>query len=121
MQLPLARHDEPHDTDSSHNAIYATLAQLKGRKVYILHSKPPDTSGPPEHLRDWKILGRYIDTLAATMRNELHMQVTKTSEWEGHDDCDVIVCPEISFASLKIIREKSKGQPPAALFIAMGT
>jgi hypothetical protein len=53
------------------------------------------------------------------MRNELGMEVTKTDEWDGHDECDVIVCPEISFASLKIIREKASGRPPAALFIAM--
>jgi hypothetical protein len=83
VQLPLERYDRPYDPDSRHSAIYATLSQLKGRRVAILHSKPPDANGPPELLRQWGVLKRYIATLVSTVRNELHMEVTQTSEWTG--------------------------------------
>jgi hypothetical protein len=119
LQLPLMRYDRPHDPASPQSAIYATLSQLKGRKVIILHSKAPKANGPLDYLRHWNVLKRYIATLARTVQNELHMEVTQTSEWAGHDECDIIVCPEISFASLRTIREKSNGSVPAVLFIVM--
>jgi hypothetical protein len=119
VQLPLARYDSPHDPELPQSAIYSTLSKLRGRKVTILHSKSPDASGPPENLRHWKVLMRYIDTLTSTLRNELHMDITRTSDWTGHEECDVVVCPEVSFGSLRDIREKANGRPPATLFVAM--
>ncbi|KAF1833791.1 hypothetical protein BDW02DRAFT_551737 [Decorospora gaudefroyi] len=119
LQLPLARYDRPHEPESPHSAIYGTLAQLKGRKVCVLYSKSPDASGPPDHLRHWEVLKRYIHALTTTVRNELNMEVTESSEWTGHEDADVVVFPEISFASLKTIREKAAERPPALLFITM--
>jgi hypothetical protein len=113
------RYDRPHDPESPYGAIYATLARLKGRRVCILHSKPPDTESLPELLGYWELLKRYIGALAKTLRSELKMYVTETSEWSGHDHFDVVIFPEVSFNSLNIIRENAKGRPPAALFIAM--
>jgi hypothetical protein len=119
VQVPLEHYDRPYDPDSSHSAIYATLSQLKGRKVVIFHSKAPDANGPLELLRQWGVLKRYITTLMNTVRNELHMDVTQTSKWTGLDECDIVICPEISFDSLKAIRDKAIVAPPATLFIAM--
>ncbi|KAF2856788.1 hypothetical protein T440DRAFT_512793 [Plenodomus tracheiphilus IPT5] len=121
VKLLLERYKRPEDSDSPHGAIAAALSQLKSRKICLLHSKSPDANGPPEHLREWQTLKRYINALVTTLEVELKMDVTLTSEWNGHDDSDIVICPEVSFESLQTIREVTHRKPPATLFIAMDT
>ncbi|KAF1841778.1 uncharacterized protein K460DRAFT_173295 [Cucurbitaria berberidis CBS 394.84] len=121
LRLPLERNKRVENPGSPHNLILASLSQLKSRKICILHSKPPDENGPPEGLRHWQMLTRYIDAISSTLQDELKMIVTKTSEWDGHDESDVVVCPEVFFEGLQAIRSAMHRRPPATLFIAMDT
>lgn len=121
VKLALERYKRPEEPDSPHGAIATELSQLKDRKICLLHSKSPDANGPPEHLREWQVLKRYISALVTTLEVELKMDVTLTSEWNGHDESDIVICPEVSFESLQTIRDIAHRKPPATLFIAMDT
>jgi hypothetical protein len=47
------------------------------------------------------------------------MNVTETSEFDDHNYSDVVICPEVSFQSLEMVRKSTPGSSPATLFIAM--
>lgn len=121
VKMTLDRYKRPEDPDSPHGAIAAALSRLYGRQICLLHSKSPDANGPPEHLREWQVLKRYISALVTTLETELKMSVTLTSEWDEVDKSDIVICPEVSFESLQTIRNTKHRKPPATLFIAMDT
>lgn len=121
VKLLLERYKRPEESDSSHGAIAAALSQLKDRKICLLHSKLLDVDATPEHSREWQTLKRYIDALVTTLEVELKMVVNLTSEWNGQDESDIVICPEVSFESLQKIRDITYRKPPATLFIAMDT
>ncbi|CAO2657602.1 Nn.00g037280.m01.CDS01 [Neocucurbitaria sp. VM-36] len=121
LRLPLERNKRSEEPESPHNSILASISQLKSRRICILHSKSPDDNGPPESLRHWQMLKRYVDALYTTLREELKMVVTLTSEWDVHDESDVVICPEVSFEGLQAIRSVTHRRPPATLLIAIDT
>ncbi|KAF1942205.1 hypothetical protein EJ02DRAFT_466031 [Clathrospora elynae] len=123
VKLALQRFNRPASPDSVHGSIAAALSDLKGRKICLLHSKSPDADGPPEHMREWEVLKRYVSALNTTLENELRMDVVLTSDWdpEAHEGSDIVILPEVSFESLQTIRSSTLRRPPAILFIAMDT
>lgn len=121
VKLLLDRFKRPDDPDSPHSAIAASLIRLRRRKICLLHSKSPDADGPPESLREWQVLRRYIGALVATLETELQMDVTLSDDWDEQNDSDLVVCPEVSFESLQRIRSTVRRKPPATVFIAMDT
>ncbi|KAI8938103.1 hypothetical protein NX059_005772 [Plenodomus lindquistii] len=121
VKLPLERYKRPEDPDSPHGAITNALSHLRSRKICLLHSKSPDANGPPQYLREWQVLKRYIGALVTTLERELKMDVTLTSEWDDKNQFDIVICPEVSFESLETIQRNKCRKPPATLFIAMDT
>lgn len=116
LSLDVAKKSE--DMDSAHSALLTTLSKLQNRKVCILHSRSPHEDSADD-LRHWQLLQRFIDALSSTLQNELKLSVSQVSEWDGLNDADVVICPEVSFESLKTIRTTSGRKPPATLLIAM--
>ncbi|KAJ4373931.1 hypothetical protein N0V83_002670 [Neocucurbitaria cava] len=121
LKLPMERHIRVDDPESPHSSILNGLSQLRNRRICILHSKSPDEDGPSDNLRHWGMLKRYIDALLTTLRDELKMDVTVTSEYDGDDTTDIVICPEVSFESLQRIRDTARRKPPATVFITMDT
>ncbi|KAH7402409.1 hypothetical protein BKA66DRAFT_435834 [Pyrenochaeta sp. MPI-SDFR-AT-0127] len=110
LNLTLDRSKRFEDAESPHNANLTSLSTLKDRRICILHSKTPDANSFP-----------FISALSSTLQKELNMIVTETNDWDGQDECDIVICPEVSFESLHTIRTAAQRKLPATLFIAMDT
>lgn len=121
LNLSFDRFERSEDYKPPHNAVISKLSQLKSRRICILHTKMPDKNSSPDEVQHWEMLKHYISALTSTLREELKMIVTQTSDWDGHDESDIVICPEVSFECLQTIRAASIRNPPATLLIAMDT
>ncbi len=121
LKLNLERHKRSTEINSPHVALLSSLSPLNSRKICIFHAKPPGPDAPPESLLHWEMLNRYMNALFATLSGEINMTVTRTSVWNGSDEFNLVICPEVSFQSLTEIQKTTSQKPPAILFIAMDT
>ncbi|KAH8723063.1 hypothetical protein GQ44DRAFT_761306, partial [Phaeosphaeriaceae sp. PMI808] len=122
LRLPLERSIDEESQTTIINPQPAVSSELKGRKVCIylgsLESNEP--SEQAQRLRT--MLDRYVDVLSTTLSNVLGLEVKQTSVWDGSDDTEVMICSEVAFESLQIIRTaafKANRRCPATVFIAM--
>ena len=87
--------------------------------IFSSSSEPNDSLEQAQHR---KIQERFVDVLSSTLSNVLKLDVRRTSAWDGSDDTEVIICPEVSFESLQTIRNSAANAQrrcPATVFIAM--
>jgi signal transduction histidine kinase len=121
LKLPLERLSDEEAHDIKLNPLPVAMAALKGRKACILYAGS-DASDPPEQVQHKKTLLHYVEVLAATLSNVLQLDLHHTSAWDGTDDTEVVICPEVSFESLQAIRTsaaKAGRRCPATVLIAM--
>jgi signal transduction histidine kinase len=121
LRLPLECLSNEEGHDPKINPLPVAMAGLKGRKVCILYhiSEPNDS---PEQLLHKQTLKRYVEVLSATLSNVLQLDIYQTSVWDGSDETEVVICPEVSFDSLQMIRRnaaKAGRRCPATVLIAM--
>jgi signal transduction histidine kinase len=121
LKLPLERLSDEEARDPTVNPLPAAMAGLKGRKVCILYqgSEPNDSAEQVEHKQTLK---RYVEVLSETLSKVLQLDIHHTSIWDGSDETEVVICPEVSFDSLQTIRRNAvkAGRPcPATILIAM--
>jgi signal transduction histidine kinase len=121
LRLPLERLTKEESHDIKINPLPAAMSGLKGRKTCILFagSDPSDT---PEKTLHKQTLQRYVEVLSATLSEVLKLDVYHTSIWDGSDDTEVVICPEVSFESLRIIQKnaaKAGRRCPAIVLVAM--
>jgi signal transduction histidine kinase len=121
LRLPLNRLSNEEAHDPKINPLPLVMAGLKGRKVCLFYqgSEPDDSAQQILHKATLK---RYVEALAATLSNVLQLDIYHTSVWDGSDDSEVVICPEVSFDSLEIIRRnaaKAGRRCPATVLIAM--
>jgi hypothetical protein len=121
LKLPLERLNEEEGTDTKINPLPVAVANIKGRKVCILYSSE-DPSDSEEQSKHKRTLKHYVDALTATLANACRLDVHHSSSWDGTDDTEVMICPEVSFESLQMIRNnaaKSGRRCPATILVAM--
>lgn len=121
LRLLLQRVNAEDGQDPKMNPLPAAMLGLKGRKVCVLHSANDsnDLSGQDQRQR---IVQRYIDALVATLENVLQIDTRVSNTWDAADDTEVVICPEISFESLQMVRDnaaKADRPCPALILIAM--
>jgi signal transduction histidine kinase len=121
LRLPLERLSNDDCHDPKINPLPTAMAGLKGRKVCILYQEP-EPNDPPEQMVHKQTLKRYVEALCATLSNVLQLDIHYTTVWDGSDESEVVICPEVSFDSLQTIRTNAAkaGRPcPATVLIAM--
>jgi hypothetical protein len=121
LKLPLERLTDSECSDNKINPLPVAMANIKGRKVCILYSGD-DPNDPPEQIKHKWTMKHYVDVLAATLENVCKLDVRFTNAWDGTDDTEVMICPEVSFDSLQMIRQnaaKAGRRCPATILIAM--
>jgi hypothetical protein len=102
------------------NPLRTVMSGLKGRKVciYTGYTDPVDIPGN----QHWKNMDRFVDVLSSTLSDILKLDVQRTSTWDGSNDTEVFICPEVCFGSLQLIRKSAADagrRCPATIFIAM--
>jgi hypothetical protein len=121
LRLPVEQlKDDGNGLDAQNTALRTAVSSLKGRKVCILtgHAASSETSESQHR----KSMDRFVDVLATTLSEVLNLDVRKASVWDGFDDTEVVICPEIAFESLQAIRNSAANAKricPATIFIAM--
>jgi signal transduction histidine kinase len=121
LKLPLERLTEEEGNDVKINPLPVAMSGLKGRRACILYAGS-DPSDAPEIVQHKKTMLHYVEVLAATLSNVLQLELYHTSVWDGSDDTEIVICPEVSFESLHAIRTsaaKSGRRCPATVLIAM--
>jgi hypothetical protein len=121
LKLPLERLAQEERGDPSINPLPVTISLLKGKRVCILYEGASPTD-PPELVEHKKTLLRYVEVLATTLSERLELEVYQSAMWDGRDDTDIVVCPEVSFGSLQKIRSsaaKAGRRCPATILISM--
>ena len=99
----------------------SSLHRLEGRRICILRKK---IAGPSQNANvsstDEGLL-RFTNALVVTLQKCLKIEVVKSTEWDKGLDCDIVICPELSFDYLAAIRsQRVRGQKsPACIFVAM--
>jgi signal transduction histidine kinase len=121
LRLPLNRLSDKEASDPKINPLPLAMAGLKGRKVCLFYqgSEPNDSA---EQVLHKETLKRYVEVLAATLSKVLQLDIYHTSVWDGSDESEVVICPEVSFDSLETIRRnaaKAGRRCPATVLIAM--
>ncbi|KAH3982718.1 hypothetical protein HBI64_006430 [Parastagonospora nodorum] len=121
LKLPLQRLTEEEGNDPAINPLPIVMSGLEGRKVCILYEAGnPDDA--PELVQHKRTVKRYVETLSATLSKVLKLDIHHSGTWDGTDDTEVVICPEVSFESLHNIRTnaaKSGRRCPATILIAM--
>lgn len=120
LKLPLERLNEEEGSDPKINPLPTAMEDLSGRKVCILYSDvdPNDDADQVKHKRTLK---RYVDVLTATILNVCKVDVHHASSWDGTDETEVMICPEVSFENLQMIRQsaaKAGRRCPATILVA---
>jgi hypothetical protein len=121
LKLPLDRLAPEEHNDQNINPLPSAVSTLKGRKVCILYGGI-EKDDSPEHIEHKKTLERYVAVLSDTLSGSLKLNVYHAAEWDGSDDTEIVVCPEVSFDSLQKIRSsaaKAGRRCPAAILISM--
>lgn len=121
LRLPVERLDEEEDSAPGIDAFRKAISGLKGRKVCIFVGSS-DTNNSPEQNQHRKNMELFVDVLSSTLTDILSLDVGRTNVWDGTDDADVVICPQISFESLQTIRNSAAQagrRCPATVFIAM--
>jgi signal transduction histidine kinase len=121
LKLQLERLTEEEGHEPKINPLPVAMSGLKGRKVCILHAGS-DPNDSPEQTLHKQTIKRYVDVLTATLSNVLQVNIYNSSTWDGTDDTEVVICPEISFESLQMVRHNAAkaGRPcPATILVAM--
>jgi len=117
LRLPVERLEgDDKSLDAQNSALRTAVASLKGRKVCIF------TGAESSESQHSKNMDRFVDVLTSTLSGVLKLDVRRASEWDGFDDTEVVICPEISFESLQAIRNSAANAKricPATMFIAM--
>jgi signal transduction histidine kinase len=121
LKLPLERLSEEENHDVKINPLPVAMSSIKGRKACIMYTGA-DASDSTEQALHKKTLLHYVEVLAATLSNVLQLDLYHTSFWDGSDDTEVVICPEVSFEGLQMIRTsaaKAGRRCPATILIAM--
>jgi signal transduction histidine kinase len=121
LRLPLERLTEEEGNDIKINPLSIAMSGLKGRRACILYAGS-DPSDSPEIVQHKKTLLHYVEVLAATLSNVLLLDLHHTTVWDGSDDTEIVICPEVSFESLQAIRTsaaKAGRRCPPTVLIAM--
>tara|TARA_R110002003_G_scaffold645_5_gene20949 strand:+ start:30440 stop:31669 length:1230 start_codon:yes stop_codon:yes gene_type:complete len=121
LRLPLERITEQEASDPKTNPLPTTMSELKDRKVCVYVGNP-ETYDAPEQMVHRKLVDRYVEALCSTLSQVLKSEIRCISTWDGMDDTEVMICPEVSFESLQAIRSsaaKAERKCPATILIAM--
>jgi signal transduction histidine kinase len=121
LKLQLERLTEEEGHEPKINPLSVAMSGLKGRKVCVLYAGS-DPNDSPEQTLHRETVKRYVDVLTATLSNVLQVDIYNSSTWDGTDDTEVVICPEISFESLQMVRDNAAkaGRPcPATVLVAM--
>ncbi|KAH7078197.1 hypothetical protein FB567DRAFT_129453 [Paraphoma chrysanthemicola] len=121
LKLPLERITEQEASDPKINPLPAAMTGLKDRKVCV-YIGTTETNAAPEQSEQRRMMARYVEVLCSTLSRILKSDVKQLSTWDGHDDTEVMICPEVSFESLHAIRSSAanaKRKCPATIFVAM--
>lgn len=107
--------------DTETIALRTAMSALKSRKVCIF-VRGTETDESAEQMQHRKNMDLFVDVLSSTLSDVLKLDVKRTKVWDGSDDSEVVICPEVSFESLQTIRNgaATAGRKcPATIFIAM--
>jgi CheY-like chemotaxis protein len=121
VRLPLQRLPEEEGHDPKINPLPVAIEGLQGRKACILY-QAPGRNDTPEQVSHQQTMKRYVTVLSETLSDVLKLDVYHSSVWDGSDETEVVICPEVSFESLQRVRTnaaKSGRRCPAIILVAM--
>ncbi|CAG5137411.1 uncharacterized protein ALTATR162_LOCUS94 [Alternaria atra] len=122
VKVALPKPDRSITGNPERSRFLSFLPRLKSRRICILHKKLELVEARTQSPED-EGLQRFISSLARTLEDHLHMDVTLTTEWEGHG-AELVICPEVSFDYLAAIRRdrvsahRASRRAPVAIFVA---
>ncbi|KAF2819940.1 hypothetical protein CC86DRAFT_361397 [Ophiobolus disseminans] len=121
LRLPVERLNEEDGKDTQPSAWRTVMGGLKGRKVCIYTgcTESNDCSEQNQHQKNMEL---FVKVLSSTLSDVLKLDVRRTTIWDGCDDTEVFICPEVSFECLQTIRNSAasaKRRCPVTIFIAM--
>ncbi|KAF2108362.1 hypothetical protein BDV96DRAFT_504582 [Lophiotrema nucula] len=119
VKLALTRPKPSQELKAPPDVLPGALPGLEGRKICILVPPLSDISRELDLERIHKSRSLFVGVLHSTLES-LKMDVTESSDWDGHD-ADLVILPEPSFDYLTSIRKRrsTTGKAPVTIFIAM--
>ncbi|KAF1960780.1 hypothetical protein CC80DRAFT_590121 [Byssothecium circinans] len=120
VRLSLAKSGRSSIDDPLRAQYLATLPQLKGQRICILHRQLNTDEETTDTPASRGALKRFTAALTYTLTEQLKMEVIQSEVWEGND-ASLVICPEPSFeylASIRNTRTVDK-RVPVTVFVAM--
>ncbi|EUC31900.1 hypothetical protein COCCADRAFT_100102 [Bipolaris zeicola 26-R-13] len=114
---------QPESSDmlmAEHRRFQSTLARLQGHRICILSRKTKKSPDDADYSQAEEGLVRFTNALADTLEKHLKMDVVMSTDSE-YNGADIVICPEVSFDYLNIIRRRRTRdqQAPVIIFIGM--
>ncbi|EMD96619.1 hypothetical protein COCC4DRAFT_205550 [Bipolaris maydis ATCC 48331] len=105
---------------AEHRRFQSTLSRLHGYRICILSKKTTSSPEDADYSRAEEGLVRFTNALANTLEKHLKMDVVKSTDSE-YNGADIVICPEVSFDYLDIVRRRRTRDQrvPVIIFIGM--
>ncbi|EUC41095.1 hypothetical protein COCMIDRAFT_107052 [Bipolaris oryzae ATCC 44560] len=113
---------QPESSDllmAEHRQFQSTLSRLRGHRICILFRKTKRSPDDADYSQAEEGLVRFTNALANTLEKHLKMDVVTSTDSE-YNGADIVICPEVSFDYLNIIRRRRARDQRAPVIIFIG-